>query len=74
VLSHFRLTTGLLLGKSYVHLCFDRHLNLSARFGPTFLPSLVVQDNAEEGRIYVEPAVVLDEAKFSEFIHEKIHS
>ena len=34
--------------------------------------SLVVQDNTEEGRIYVEAAVVLDEAQFSEFIHEKI--
>jgi hypothetical protein len=33
-----------------------------------------VQDNTEEGRVDVETAiVVLNEAEFPEFIHEKIH-
>ena len=33
---------------------------------------LIVQDNAQKGRINVEPGVVLDEARFFEFVHEKI--
>ena len=36
--------------------------------------NLIVWDDAEEGRIYAEPAVVLDEAQFSELVHEKIHT
>jgi len=35
---------------------------------------LLVKDNTEEGRVDVETAiVVLNEAEFPEFIHEKIH-
>src|SRR5258708_17342102 len=33
---------------------------------------LVVQDDAEEGIVDVDLAVVLDEAQFAEFVHEKI--
>src|SRR5258706_9620329 len=33
---------------------------------------LLVQDNAQEGIIDVDLAVVLDEARFPEFVHEKI--
>jgi len=33
---------------------------------------LLVQDNAQEGIIDVDLAVVLDEAQFPEFVHEKI--
>jgi hypothetical protein len=35
---------------------------------------LVVQDDTEERRIYVESAVVLDETQFFEFVHEKINA
>jgi hypothetical protein len=31
-----------------------------------------VQDNTKERRVYLQPAVVFDEAHFSESIHEKI--
>jgi len=34
--------------------------------------SLVVQDNAQEGVVYVEPALVVDESQLFEFIHKKI--
>jgi hypothetical protein len=33
---------------------------------------LVVQDNSQEGFVDVDLAVVLNEAQFPEFIHEKI--
>jgi hypothetical protein len=33
---------------------------------------LVVQDNAQQGVVYVEPAIVIDEPQLLEFIHEKI--
>ena len=33
---------------------------------------LLVQYHAEEGTVDLEPAVVLDEAQFSEFVHEEI--
>jgi hypothetical protein len=33
---------------------------------------LVVQDNTEEGIVDVDLSVVLDEAQFPEFVHEKI--
>src|SRR6266849_3406589 len=33
---------------------------------------LVVEDNAQEGIVDVDLAVVLDEAQFPEFVHEKI--
>jgi hypothetical protein len=31
-----------------------------------------VQDNIQEGRVDVQPAIVLNEAQFFEFIHEKL--
>src|SRR5712692_11553362 len=34
--------------------------------------SLVAQDNTQEGIVDVDLAVVLDEAQFPEFVHEKI--
>ncbi len=34
--------------------------------------ALVVKDNTQEGIIDADLAVVLDEAQFSEFVHEKI--
>ena len=34
--------------------------------------ALLVQDNAQEGRINTNLMVVLDEAQFLEFIHEQI--
>jgi hypothetical protein len=36
--------------------------------------SLLVQDNAQEGRIDVDLAVILNEAQFPEFVHEEIDS
>ena len=36
--------------------------------------ALLVQDNAQEGRIDTNLMVVLDEAQFLEFIHKEIHS
>jgi hypothetical protein len=33
---------------------------------------LLVQDNTQEGSVDVQPAVVMNEAQLSEFIHEKI--
>jgi membrane protein YqaA with SNARE-associated domain len=33
---------------------------------------LVVQDNAQQGIVYVEPAIVIDESQLLEFVHEKI--
>jgi hypothetical protein len=35
--------------------------------------SLIVQDNAQEGNVDVEPATVLNEAQLLEFIHEQIN-
>jgi len=35
---------------------------------------LLVEDNAEKRAIHLQPAVVVDEAKLSEFVHEEIHS
>ena len=35
---------------------------------------LVVQDNAEKRAIHLQPAVVVDQAQLSEFVHEEIHS
>jgi hypothetical protein len=32
--------------------------------------SLLVQDNTQEGRVYVDLAVVLDEAQFPKFVHK----
>jgi hypothetical protein len=47
---------------------------------PIFMPhsdkraswSLLVQDNTQEGFVDVDLTVVLDEAQFPEFVHEKI--
>ena len=33
---------------------------------------LVVQDNAQQGVVYVEPAIVIDESQLLEFIHKKV--
>ena len=33
---------------------------------------LLVQNDAQEGVVDVQPAVILDEAQFPEFVHEKI--
>ena len=33
---------------------------------------LVVQDNAQQGVVYVEPAIVVDESQLLKLIHEKI--
>jgi len=35
---------------------------------------LLVQDNAKERAIHLQPTVVVDEAQLSEFVHEEIHS
>ena len=35
---------------------------------------LPVQDNAKKRAIYLQPAVIVDEAKLSELVHEEIHS
>src|SRR6202051_422034 len=35
---------------------------------------LLMQDNTQEGSVDVEPAIVLNESQFLEFIHEKIDS
>jgi hypothetical protein len=35
-------------------------------------PNLFVQDNTEEGIVDLNLAIVLDEAQFPEFVHEKI--
>src|SRR2546422_4098620 len=34
---------------------------------------LIVQDNTEEGIVDLKSAIVMNEAQFPEFIHEKIH-
>ena len=34
--------------------------------------SLIVEDNTQERTVDVKPAIVLDEAQFLEFVHEKI--
>jgi hypothetical protein len=34
---------------------------------------LLVQDNTQQGRVDVDPAIVLNEAQFLEFIHEEIN-
>ena len=49
-------------------------LAAAGRVGGMREVNLIVQDDTEEGRFYVEPAVVLDEAQFSEFVHEKINA
>jgi len=33
-----------------------------------------VQDNGKKRAIHLQPAVVVDEAKLSELVHEEIHS
>ena len=35
---------------------------------------LFVQDNTKKRAIYLQPAVIVDEAKLSELVHEEIHS
>ena len=35
---------------------------------------LLMQDNTQQGRVDVNPAIVLNEAQFLEFIHEKIYA
>ena len=42
--------------------------------GPGAGLGLIVQDNTEKRAIYLQPAVVVDETQFSEFVHEEIHS
>ena len=49
-------------------------VSAAARSGRRYARSQLKQDDTEKGRIYVEPAVVLDEAQFSEFVHEKINA
>src|SRR6266446_1580721 len=34
---------------------------------------LIVQDNTEEGIVDLKSAIVMNEAQFPEFVHEKIH-
>ncbi len=35
---------------------------------------LIVQDNAKKRTMHVQSAVILNEAKLSEFVHEEIHT
>ena len=49
----------------------DRHRRL-ASVSAEKSNSLVVQDNAQQGIVYMEPAIVIDESQFLEFIHEKV--
>ena len=35
---------------------------------------LLMQDNTQEGSVDMQPAIILNEAQFLEFIHEKIDS
>jgi hypothetical protein len=74
----FILTEYLTLGRETVQCWTLLHKSLLARGGGIFSVwhevNLIVQDDTEERRIYVEPAVVLDEAQFSEFVHEKIYA
>ena len=48
-----------------------RHGRL-ARVSSEGAGSSVVQDNAQQGVVHVEPALVIDESQLLEFIHEKI--
>ncbi len=38
----------------------------------TMKEALVVKDNAEEGTVHVQSAVVFQEAQFSELVHEEM--
>jgi hypothetical protein len=49
-------------------------VNLIFTFRRVRALELIVQDNTEERIIDADLAVVLDEAKPAEFIHEKIHT
>ena len=49
------------------------HVDRSSGFQRTgSKPNLLVQDNTEEGIVDLNLAIVLDEAQFSEFVHEEI--
>jgi hypothetical protein len=43
-----------------------------ARVSSEASSSLVVQDNAQQRVVYVEPAIVIDESQLLEFVHKKI--
>jgi hypothetical protein len=62
------------LGVKVARAGIERRSNHRCRVSSRESGSLLVQDNTQEGRIDVDLAVVLDEAQFSEFVHEEIDS